>query len=684
MTPDPTHQSSYYQPDKRLKQIYQQVDNLDEEVLEALCPSFNELVSIEERYTNLHLIGKGALKEVYRCHDEMTQRFVALALPRAEHGPEFFDEFIHESWLVSSLNHPNIINVHDAGTFAEGRPFFTMDLKGNSTLADAVERTTSHQILLEIFLKICDALAYAHAQGVIHRDIKPENIQCDSYGQVLVCDWGLGKFVHQRGSDHTHGATKLFEARHVTSIGQIKGTLGYMAPEQIQGSANCDQRSDIFSLGCLLHFMLTGVAPFTGTEQEILKQTMVLGRKSPRKEFPQKNIPKALDAIILKTISYNPADRYQSVTELKSDIYLHLLGHSTGAERPNIFRRALLFTKRNKAPVSIAASALAVIGLCTLWYLQSLDKKEQETFQAREHSLQLSSEVDELTAEYEALFNQTEEPRRKQAKQLLLQAMDKKRKSVFTKPVVPFRNVNELIDRSLTLDPDSKEAQFQHFSIHCIMLDFKNALKHPVELDHQRAGYMDYVKAFPEFNFSETKRPSVEQLAHFIREARNIDDKHGPLMLAILAYDHEARTDKTHYAGVIGAALEFLSQKSHKLSTSYLPKSDQLTISSEKEFTTSNLGKLPTAHILRYLQVDGLVLKIDDSFHLNHLDNTSIKRLDLSHCSDPVMNKQIMIRKLEEIIINNSQKNVKWRQRILTSSSLDEIKITVREPSAKL
>ncbi|MFC5050450.1 serine/threonine-protein kinase [Rubritalea spongiae] len=664
------HSSNPYQPDQRLKGIYKQVDQLDEEVLDTLCPSFNELLEIEERYTNKTLIGKGALKEVYRCYDQMTQRFIALAIPRKEHGPEFFDEFIHESWLVSSLNHPNIISVHDAGVLTGGRPFFTMDLKGDSTLADAIANNPSRQILLEIFLKICDAVAYAHARGVIHRDIKPENIQCDSYGQVLVCDWGLGKFIHEQETRENPAHQKLTNARHHTSLGQIKGTLGYMAPEQLQTNSVCDQRSDTFSLGCLLHFILTGKAPFTGTQHEIQKQTRQLKRKAPHKEFPEKSIPKALSSIILKAICYNPCDRYQSANELKQDIYLYLLGHSTQAERPSILRRGTLFIKRQRVPATITACSLLVIALFSLWFAQNLKQKEKET-------QLLSGEMEELSSEHQALLEFTAETRDSQAQNLIHKALQLKQKTVFSKPLAPLRQANSLIDQALALAPDSKEAQFQYFSNRCIMLNFKEASKYPPAQTHRLVGYMTYVNAFPDFNFTEQQRPTIAQLTHFYKKSKELNPDHLPLMTAILIYDREARSDKTHYAPVVAAALEYLVHKIQTLTTSYDPASDHLTITTTSPPQQGSLSK-HLGDLMASLRVNALTVRSSESFNLSILNKASIKQLDISQVKDLAIKKNIVIQDLEEIIISPDQRTIRWNLRILTPASLEGAKITVK------
>jgi len=263
-----------YQNDHRLIQAYEEATCLDQEGLKTLCPSYAELSETSTRYANETLIGKGGIKQVYRIFDNRTRRWVAIARLRDDRGPEHFDLFVNEAWMTSSLKHPNIINVHDVGIDSDGRPFFTMDLKGNRTLADLIKADDQERrALLEVFLKICDAMAYAHSREIIHLDLKPANIQSDAFGEVLVCDWGLSKIVSDKEeASPLNSSSELLD--NMTLVGEVKGSPGFMAPEQVEKSGRKDHRTDIFSLGCILHTILTGESPFTGSHRSILDATL--------------------------------------------------------------------------------------------------------------------------------------------------------------------------------------------------------------------------------------------------------------------------------------------------------------------------------------------------------------------------------------------------------------------------
>ena len=210
--------------------------------LEEVSPSYGVLSEVATQYEELELLGKGGLKSVYKCYDHCSRRMVAYATPREGLQTCFYEVFIHEAWLTASLKHPNIIKIHEVKIDREGRPYFTMDLKGNTTLKEYVEAVHTTPEILNIFTKVCDAISYAHAKGVVHLDLKPENIQCDEYGEVLVCDWGLGKLLSAQEIEGPY-ELELIEAAHHTLYGDIKGSLGYMAPEQVEYGASKDQLS---------------------------------------------------------------------------------------------------------------------------------------------------------------------------------------------------------------------------------------------------------------------------------------------------------------------------------------------------------------------------------------------------------------------------------------------------------
>lgn len=161
--------------------------------------SFQQLAETKDKYTEKELVALGGMKKVFRVYDNFAKRDLAMAMLYDDAETDTYDLFIHEAWLTSQLDHPNIITIHDVGINDSGKPYFTMDLKVGDDFKKIITEQTDLTLeeLLELFLKVCDAVSYAHSKHILHLDLKPNNIQIGQYGEVLVCDWGLGRLLIQ-------------------------------------------------------------------------------------------------------------------------------------------------------------------------------------------------------------------------------------------------------------------------------------------------------------------------------------------------------------------------------------------------------------------------------------------------------------------------------------------------------
>ncbi|MCM8535767.1 MAG: protein kinase [Lentisphaeraceae bacterium] len=313
-----------------------------------------------ERYTGMEMIGQGTVKEIHRVLDLTSGRPVAMATPQKGLSKDQVQHFLEEARLTTSLEHPNIIQVFDLGFREDGLPYFTMKLCDSKKLSDILS-TKSDKLfeLLDIFLKICDAMAYAHSLGTVHRDLKPENILLGGFGEVFVSDWGSAQIL--KGS--------TLEA----DVGQLskpltKGTPGFMSPEQENSTPSYAQ--DIYSLGAILYNMLTGVSP----DQSVSKKPSEL----------KATIPNGLEAICLKAMARNPEDRYENTQALIKDVKAWQAGFSPVAEDASFYTQTKLLIVRHKTLSLSIISSLIIITALSLSYISSLKVKEKETRAAKE------------------------------------------------------------------------------------------------------------------------------------------------------------------------------------------------------------------------------------------------------------------------------------------------------------
>ena len=322
-------------------------------------------------------IGSGGMGEVYLAHDARLGRRVALKLlrPGLVGDSEQRARFLREARLASALDHPNVCTVHDVGE-AAGRLFIAMQYVEGETLRQVIDgRPLPLDGLLSITLQVADALAEAHERGIMHRDIKAGNIIVTPKGQAKVLDFGLAKLLEvAEGEAETH----------LTMTGAVMGTPASMSPEQAKGE-RVDQRSDIFSFGCVLYEMATGGIPFKGRTRAEVIGALLHKPHAPAAEVNEE-IPARLSALIDRALAKEPADRYQSVREMIADLRqvvaeaggLDHLFSSTGVPRGVVplvppRRRGLLASmgrgvRNRKAAAALVVCALALAALSAAIY----------------------------------------------------------------------------------------------------------------------------------------------------------------------------------------------------------------------------------------------------------------------------------------------------------------------------
>lgn len=270
---------------------------------------------IDGRYQVLELLGRGGAGVVYKVRHTLMDKVLAIkVLHLNKASSATILRFQQESKLISRLNHPNIIAVHDFGTMDAGHPYMVMDYIEGQPLSKFNFSSLEQKGYISVFTQVCNALAHAHDRGILHRDIKPSNVivSKDELGNLraTVVDFGIAKLVS--GDD--------VAPSELTRTGELFGTVFYMSPEQCLGN-QLDERTDIYSLGCVMYEVLAGNPPFPGKS---FFETVFMQINEPPHSFPavvrKSSWGRRLEVIVLKCLAKMPGDRYQYALQVAGDL----------------------------------------------------------------------------------------------------------------------------------------------------------------------------------------------------------------------------------------------------------------------------------------------------------------------------------------------------------------------------
>jgi serine/threonine-protein kinase len=286
------------------------------------------------KYTFIKELARGGMGTVYLAEDRELSRLVAIkVLNTPDVSEDLRNRMLREAQIIAGLEHPGIVPVHDVGVLPDGRVFYVMKFVRGMRLDEYAAENDSIRDRMRKFQAVCDAVAFAHAHGVIHRDLKPQNIMIGSFGEVLVLDWGVAKLLKKPSTDGTGESVNFVQSVNVfdTSAGTVIGTRDYMSPEQARGEINqLDERADVYSLGAVLHFLL--------------------------KDQPKPG--KAAKAICSKATASAKEDRYSSASELSADIGRLLDAEPVSAYQENTIEKVSRWISKNRFLVLLVLAYL--------------------------------------------------------------------------------------------------------------------------------------------------------------------------------------------------------------------------------------------------------------------------------------------------------------------------------------
>ena len=301
---------------------------LSDEAVDRLCAVANWPEFESDRYTVTQEIGRGGMGCVYAAIDEALGREVALKVTNTIASAAFERRLEAEARVLARLEHPGIVPVHDVGRLADGRLFYVMKRVHGQTLREHLRLPCDLGERLRIFERICEAVAFAHAHGILHRDLKPDNVMVGSFGEVMVLDWGVAKTLSpvQRDDVATIEPPSLETPAHLarqrTHQGTVVGTHGFMSPEQARGETDSlDQRADVYALGAMLLDLLNGP------------------------------VPPPLRSVCARAMAASPVDRYPSASALGDDVARYRAGQAVQAHRESLLERATRVATIYRTPI---------------------------------------------------------------------------------------------------------------------------------------------------------------------------------------------------------------------------------------------------------------------------------------------------------------------------------------------
>lgn len=640
---------------KKLRDIYDIALNDDEDHQQDQFPQCYELTHEKSSYELKELLGQGGMKSVYKAYDKKCQRDIAYAQLRDSSQREKYESFLREARLTAKLKHPNIIKIYDIGISEEGYPYFTMELKSGEPLSYYCDAENKKELdmdqKLEIFFKICDAIEYAHTKHILHLDLKPENIQIGQHGEVLVCDWGLSAFSQEMRDQNYQRDPSVEVLDNLTLEGEVCGTPGYMAPEQLVKGQAYNVKADVFSLGCLLYRLIKARDLITGeTLEEKIEQTKNIDKLVENEEILFENIPQSISAIIKKSVSEDKVNRYDSVSELKKDLKRYTNGFAALAEGQNFQRDAFLFYCRNKTLINIIVLCFFFVIFSTTIFVLQLQNKKNEV----EKLLLLNQLEKEWSEEFIA-------DNISAIKKSVYQLTDN---LVFEDPDKSFKKSLAYLDRMIAGQPNFKWGYAQRAYVYFLMQEFELAYQ-----DYEMAvnGSPFYKRLCEEYRKRVTSVGvlPVEDMKALFNELSEKNNQH--LALIFCLYDSVKRNSLTEHTKIVelllkcynknwDGFLEYIPEKKHLHITGRL--CNKLSVDTNQIYLIGIEKENKKLSLLKSLPVSHLSIGNHKLEELKSLATLNLKSLDVSKSRVIDWTDLSKFKSLKELILSTEQMGI--------------------------
>ena len=365
-----------------LEEIYDQT----EELIDQNDCLMAELEFCGDRYRDAKKIAEGGMKYVYRCLDSHTDREVVMVKPKSA---ELNELFVREGRMTSFLQHPNIMPVYDVGLSDDQTPFFTM----KEVLGEDMDKVLAKDYVLanmiDVFIKICEGVNYAHSLGIVHLDLKPENVRIGHFGEVVVCDWGIAELGGELGQEGESfldkDLSKVLKYIRKGRGEEIKGTPGYIAPERFEKQAP-HSSNDIYSLAAILYEILTAQRP---VQVRSVKERRITCPDKLGSSF----LPPSLVAICNKGLSPKPEERYLTTLEFLEDLRLYVRGYATAAEDASPLRVLKLLYLRNKGFFHLLLTSITLFTVMVVIFIINIEESRRLAIQEKEKAVAARDEI---------------------------------------------------------------------------------------------------------------------------------------------------------------------------------------------------------------------------------------------------------------------------------------------------